>query len=108
MYRFYKEVSKGYLYSRFRGEFKVQEGTLLSRESAPNTGRFYVNEKKYYTCSPEVGTLFNGVVWLPTRNDEFVLDIFIEHEEEQIKNLQEDIKRKKENIKELNKIKRSL
>ena len=97
MYQF-KPVATGYLYSWRNGIFKVQQGQLFLRESVFHSGRFYVNERRFYQCNAKSGVLANRVVWLPERDDEKVRDMYIQHEEKRIVQLKKAIDQCRTNI----------
>lgn len=94
----YKLLSTGYLYTCRNGDFKVREGRLMFREKYPYSARFYVNDRRFYMCSPKSGEIANASVWFPERNDELARDMFMLYEENKIAKLQEEIVRRQENL----------
>jgi hypothetical protein len=91
-----------YLYSRRSGRIEVRQGNIR-----PNTrykARFIFDRcgrDAYLQCTLEPGVVYSGVVWLTERDDKKALELFVEHEQIAIKELQDKIERHEWNIKRL-------
>ena len=89
-----------YLYSKRSGRVEVRKGCVR-----PNTrykARFIYDrcgKDTYLQCPLEPGVVHAGVVWLTEKDDKKALDLFIEHEQLAIRELEEKIERHEWNIK---------
>lgn len=100
--------SKVYLYSRWQGKFEVLEGHVEFSSYWRGHGRFiyYRHQKeKYVLCGFKEGVISNRVVWLTKRDDDLARKLFIEYEEGRISELEDEIKRRKQNIQALKDVK---
>lgn len=91
-----------YLYSRYSGRTEVYRGILspFNRYGARFT--YERNGKDMYLqCPFEPGVVRHSVVWLYERDDQKVKELFLEHERNAILDLQEKIKRREWNIKQI-------
>lgn len=83
---------KGFLYSIWTNEFRVYEGKVLSTNRKSLDGlAFFCFARIRINCSLKPGEIYNSMVWLKERNDQFAIDIMIKYQEEQIKNLKRKI-----------------
>ena len=100
-----KVGEKIYMYTMMNGKFNVREGTIEEDECHrkfivyPDFGR----DSYYFRATRRgFGIIINGItLYLEDRNDELAKRLFIEHEENDIAELEEKIGRKLENIKML-------
>lgn len=96
-----KVVSTGYLYSHRGGEFKMYTGRVLTSTKNRCLARFYIDDHKFYQCSPNPGTLANCCVWFAERDDAKARDIFIVYEEKNIARLKKEIERREDSMIEI-------
>lgn len=89
----YKLISHGYLYSMKTGILKVYEGDVYERLNKKFDNRciFVVNGTRHNLCDRESGKVFNGLVWLPEKDDNVAIDILIENEKVAINKLRDEI-----------------
>lgn len=92
------EVTKGYLYSRYKGRFEVHYGTItpLNYGRRRDYARFeYKNgqKEKRLQCWYKPGVVYYGTVWLSERNDELARKLFLDYEKNCILELEERIDR---------------
>lgn len=85
-----------YLYTFRNGELKVQKGKFLKYTSYQ--GRFYVDDRRFYQCSPEEGYLVGCKVWFRERDDDRAKDIFVRYMNKKIEKAHRDIERCDNNI----------
>lgn len=95
---------KVYLYSRYRGRFDVYEGEIRPYGYGRGNAAFEYKrgtKDSRLVCSPNPGEVYHAVLWLPERDDAKARDLFIEHEQLAIKELQDKIEHHEWNIKQL-------
>lgn len=94
-----------YLYSRRSGRIEVRQGCVRPTSAYSVTRAKFTYDRcgkeVYLQCTLEPGVVYSGVVWLPERDDKKAMDLFIEHEQMAIQELQEKIERHEWNIKRL-------
>lgn len=89
-----------YLYSRHNGQTKVYQGNLSPFNRRGYRFTYERNGKDMYLqCPFEPGVVHHSVVWLYERDDKKAKELFLEHEQNAIRDLQEKIKRREWNIK---------
>ena len=94
----FNEVTRGYLYSRYKDRLNVYYGTItpLNYGGRRDYARFeYVNgqKEKRLQCWYKPGVIYYGTVWLYERDDELARKLFLEYEKNCIKELEERITR---------------
>lgn len=97
-------VTPGYLYSTWKGEFKVRKGNVRIREGSFTAGFIFDDPgigQKCVSCSVDPGKLHNSCIWMKERNDALAKQIFLDYEHFQIEVLKEKIDRHKYKIKVL-------
>lgn len=89
----YKLVSHGYLYSMKTGIMKVYEGDIYERLNKKFDNRciFVVDGRRHNLCNAVAGEMFNGLVWLPEKDDNKAIDILIDNEKLAISKLRDEI-----------------
>ena len=92
------EVTRGYLYSRYKGRFEVHYGTItpLNYGRRRDYARFeYTNgqKEKRLQCWYKPGVVYYGTVWLTERDDELARKLFLDYEKNCILELEERIDR---------------
>lgn len=98
--------TKGYLYSKWRDRFEVQEGYCIPSNYTYHNwlGRFvirYGHKEKHFQCALEPGVVYNQALWLIERDDKLARKLFIEKEETAIRELKEKIERHEHTIRML-------
>lgn len=85
-----EEINTGYVYSMWSGRLVMYRGTAYTsiHEGLAN---FITESGKRLQCSVEPNVVYNAIVWLVERDDEFAKRILIDYEEKQISKLQEKI-----------------
>lgn len=94
-----------YLYSRYRGRFDVFQGDVRPSNYTRDRYSQFVfmrnGKESHLQCSNNPGVIHHSVLWLPIRDDKLARKLFIEHEEDAIQALKDNIEQRKLNIKQI-------
>lgn len=83
--------AKGYVYSLWTGQLKVEEGDVYNSIYDERLASFITKNKKKYQCALNPGIIYNGIVWLLERDDNLARQIMIDYEEGMILKLEDKI-----------------
>lgn len=97
------DSQKVYLYSIGDEGLSVLEGYIDHRKRYYNNRLpFRIDGHFKLMCGRKSGSMYNGHVWLPERDDESARKILMEYENARIKDLERQIENHKKKIKILN------
>ena len=70
-------MEKVYLYSLWNKKFACYEGEVKP-SSRRGGGSYFVSDTKQLVCASEPGVVYNGMVWLPEKDNNKAIDLLVQ------------------------------